>query len=72
MIAALHAAGIGVVDVYKRQGDGGAVLGTKPLVRGAQGVWSIWLPGEQHGRYYTFAVTCLLYTSASQTRNRQR
>ena len=39
------------------KGDGGAVLDTKPLVRGAQGVWSIWLPGEQHGRYYTFAVT---------------
>ena len=44
------------VTLYHK-GDGGAVLGTKPLVRGAQGVWSIWLPGEQHGRYYTFAVT---------------
>ena len=44
------------VALYHR-GSGGAVLGTKPLVRGAQGVWSIWLPGEQHGRYYTFAVT---------------
>ena len=32
-------------------------LGEIPLVRGAQGVWSVWLPGEQHGRYYTFAVT---------------
>ena len=44
------------VTLYHK-GSGGAVLGTKPLVRGAQGVWSIWLPGEQHGRYYTFAVT---------------
>ena len=44
------------VTLYHK-GDGGAVLCTKPLVRGAQGVWSVWLPGEQHGRYYTFAVT---------------
>ena len=44
------------VTLYHK-GDGGAVLGTKPLVRGAQRVWSVWLPGEQHGRYYTFAVT---------------
>ena len=44
------------VTLYHK-GDGGAVLDTKPLVRGAQGVWSVWLPGDQHGRYYTFAVT---------------
>lgn len=44
------------VTLYHK-GDGGAVLGTKPLVRGAHGVWSVWLTGEQHGRYYTFAVT---------------
>ena len=44
------------VTLYHK-GEGGAVLGTEPLVRGAHGVWSIWLPGEQHGRYYTFAVT---------------
>ena len=44
------------VTLYHK-GDGGAVLGTKPLARGAQGVWSVWLPGEQHGHYYTFAVT---------------
>ena len=44
------------VTLYHK-GDGGAVLGTKSLVRGAHGVWSVWLPGEQHGRYYTFAVT---------------
>ena len=44
------------VTLYHK-GDGGAVLSTEPLVRGAHGVWSIWLPGEQHGRYYTFAVT---------------
>ena len=44
------------VTLYHK-GDGGAVRGTEPLVRGAHGVWSVWLPGEQHGRYYTFAVT---------------
>ena len=33
------------VTLYHK-GDGGAVLGTKPLVRGAQGMWSVWLPGE--------------------------
>ena len=44
------------VTLYHK-GDGGAVLDTEPLVRGAHGVWSVWLPGEQHGRYYTFAVT---------------
>ena len=44
------------VTLYHK-GDGGAVLSTEPLVRGAHGVWSVWLPGEQHGRYYTFAVT---------------
>ena len=44
------------VTLYHK-GDGGAVLGTEPLVRGAHGVWSVWLSGEQHGRYYTFAVT---------------
>ena len=44
------------VTLYHK-GDGGAVLGTESLVRGAHGVWSVWLPGEQHGRYYTFAVT---------------
>ena len=44
------------VTLYHK-GDGGAVLDTHTLVRGAQGVWSVWLPGEQHGRYYTFAVT---------------
>ena len=44
------------VTLYHK-GDGGAVLGTEPLVRGVHGVWSVWLPGEQHGHYYTFAVT---------------
>ena len=32
-------------------------IGTLPLERGPQGVWSIYLPGDQHGRYYTFTVT---------------
>lgn len=40
------------VNLY-RKGDGSARMGTLPLERGAQGVWSIYLPGDQHGRYYT-------------------
>ena len=44
------------VNLY-RKGDGSARMGTLPLERGAQGVWSIYLPGDQHGRYYTFTVT---------------
>ena len=40
-------------DVYKRQ----ETIGTLPLERGQQGVWSIYLPGDQHGRYYTYTVT---------------
>ena len=44
------------VNLY-RKGDGSARMGTLPLERGPQGVWSIYLPGDQHGRYYTFTVT---------------
>ena len=44
------------VSLYRR-GDGGVCIGTLPLERGAQGVWIIYLPGDQHGHYYTFAVT---------------
>ena len=44
------------VRLYRR-GDGGSSMGPLPLQRNGQGVWSIWLPGDQHGRYYTFDVT---------------
>ncbi len=44
------------VQLYRR-GDGGSSIGPLPLQRNGQGVWSIWLPGDQHGRYYTFDVT---------------
>ena len=44
------------VNLY-RKGSGGVCMGTLPLERGPQGVWSIYLPGDQHGRYYTFTVT---------------
>ena len=44
------------VSLY-RKGSGGEPIGTLPLERGQQGVWSIYLPGDQHGRYYTYTVT---------------
>ena len=44
------------VNLY-RKGDSNAAMGTLPMERGPQGVWSIWLPGDQHGRYYTYTVT---------------
>ena len=44
------------VELY-RKGDGGTCIGTLPLERGPQGVWSIYLPGDQHGHYYTYTVT---------------
>ena len=44
------------VRLYRRD-DGGSSIGPLPLQRNGQGVWSIWLPGDQHGRYYTFDVT---------------
>ena len=44
------------VNLY-RKGHDSSCIGTLPLQRGPQGVWSIWLPGDQHGHYYTFTVT---------------
>ena len=44
------------VNLY-RKGNGGVRMGTLPMERGPQGVWSIYLPGDQHGHYYTFTVT---------------
>ena len=43
------------VNLYRR-GDGGACMGTLPLEQHEQGVWSVYLPGDQHGHYYTFTV----------------
>ena len=37
------------VNLY-RKGNGGVCMGTLPLERGPQGVWSIYLPGDQHGK----------------------
>ena len=43
------------VNLYRR-GDGGACMGSLPLEPQGQGLWSVYLPGDQHGRYYTFTV----------------
>lgn len=43
------------VNLYRR-GDGGACMGSLPLDPQGQGLWSVYLPGDQHGRYYTFTV----------------
>ena len=43
------------VNLFRR-GDGGACVGVLPMERREQGVWSVYLPGDQHGRYYTFTV----------------
>ena len=34
-----------------RKGEGGAPVSTQPMSRQAQGVWELYLPGDQHGRY---------------------
>ena len=44
------------VNLYRR-GTGGACVGTLPLQQQDKGVWSVYLPGDQHGRYYTYTVT---------------
>ena len=43
------------VNLYRR-GDGGVCIGSLPLERQEQGVWSVYLPGDQHCHYYTFTV----------------
>ena len=45
-----------VAELYRR-GHDSPCIGRYPLERGPQGVWSVALPGDQHGRYYTFTVT---------------
>ena len=44
------------VDLY-RKGDGRACIGSLPLSPWGQGVWGVYLPGDQHGKYYNFNVT---------------
>ena len=44
------------VDLY-RKGNGGACIGSLPLSPWGQGVWGVYLPGDQHGKYYHFNVT---------------
>lgn len=44
------------VNLY-RQGMGGFCVGTLPLERRDRGLWTVRLPGDQHGVYYTFTVT---------------
>ena len=39
------------VNLYRR-GTGGACMGTLPLQQQDKGVWSIYLPGDQHSHYY--------------------
>ena len=43
------------VNLYRR-GDGGVCIGSLPLEKQGQGVWSVYLPGDQHCHYYTFTV----------------
>ena len=38
-------------------GTGGACVGTLPLQQQDKGVWSVYLPGDQHGKYYDFTLT---------------
>ena len=44
------------MNLYRR-GTGGACVGTLPLQQQDKGVWSIYLPGDQHGKYYDFTLT---------------
>ena len=37
--------------------DGAAVIETKAMTKGAQGVWSITISGDLNGTYYTYLVT---------------
>ena len=44
------------VNLYRR-GDGGICVGSLPMVQREKGVWEVYLPGDQHGKYYNFRVT---------------
>ena len=43
------------VNLY-RYGTGNFCLGCLPMSRRERGAWTIYLPGDQHGLYYTFSV----------------
>ena len=43
------------VNLYRR-GGGGVCIGSLPLEKRGQGLWSVYLPGDQHGRYYTYTL----------------
>jgi len=43
------------VNLYRR-GDGGVCIGSLPMEKNAQGVWSVYLAGDQHCHYYTFTL----------------
>ena len=43
------------VNLYRR-GDGGVCIGSLPLEKRGQGLWSVYLPGDRHGRYYTYTL----------------
>lgn len=43
------------VNLYPH-GNGGGRPEVHPMAREAQGVWSVTLPGDQNGRYYTYTV----------------
>ena len=43
------------VNLYRR-GDGGVCIGSLPLEKRGQGLWSVYLPGDLHGRYYTYTL----------------
>ena len=44
-----------MVNLY-RQGDKGFCIGSLSMERREHGCWTIYLPGDQHGLYYTFSV----------------
>ena len=39
-----------------RHGSGGSAIGHLPMEQQHNGVWTVYLPGDQHGTYYTFTV----------------
>ncbi len=45
-----------MVNLY-RQGDRGFCIGSLRMERRERGCWTLYLPGDQHGLYYTFTVT---------------
>ena len=44
-----------MLNLY-RQGDKGYCIGSLAMERREHGCWTLYLPGDQHGMYYTFSV----------------